>query len=88
MSDDFAEFIAEYRNNIERHLTEQIARHLNVDQTVDPKRVVEIQIWQEQEKLEQALEKWDEVTPAQVKMFRLLIDQWLPELGQKLKGRH
>lgn len=85
MTDDENNFLIQYQTMVERHVLEQIARHQNVDAIADPRRAVEIQIKQEEEKLERLIEK-DETTPAQAEIFRTLIE-WLPQLERKIKGR-
>lgn len=84
MPDDWSNLLVEYRKAIEDRLAVQIARHASVSAGFDPRRVVDIQIQQERERLERALEGSD--SQAQVDVYRALLD-WLPELSQKLKGR-
>jgi hypothetical protein len=59
MASDDDNFMASYRAGIESRVREQLVRHLNVDPTIDRRRVVEIQIGQEREKLERLIEEED-----------------------------
>lgn len=52
--------IAFFRSDIERRVRDQVRRHLNIDPNIDPRRVVEIQIQQEQEKLERLLAEMED----------------------------
>ena len=84
MPDDDANVLAVYRKAIEGRLAEQIARHSGVSSSVDPKRVVDIQIGQERERLENAMREAD--SQIQIDVYRALLE-WLSELAQKLKSR-
>jgi hypothetical protein len=65
---------------------EQIERHQRVDPNCNIRRVVEMQMQQEREKLEQLIEKSEEESPAQAEaLFALLA--WLPQLENELKSR-
>ncbi|MGH6890643.1 MAG: hypothetical protein ACREEP_00130, partial [Dongiaceae bacterium] len=66
---------------IEQNVREQIARHHRIDPTIDPKRVVEIQIRQERELLERMADQLEENNRADAAtIMRDLADEWLAEL--------
>jgi hypothetical protein len=88
MSDDSEDFLAKHRSGIERKLREQIARHQRVDPTVERKRVVEIVIRQERERLERLRDRSEEAGQDDVADLNdVLIDDWLPDLERQLKTR-
>ena len=84
MPSDDANVLAVYRKAIEGRLAEQMARHANVSSGTDPKRVVDIQIGQERERLERAVREAE--SKIQIDVYRALLE-WLSELAQKLKSR-
>jgi hypothetical protein len=84
MPDDDANVLAVYRKAIEGRLAEQMARHTRVSSGTDPKRVVDIQIAQERERLEKAMREAE--SQIQIDVYRALLE-WLSELAQKLKSR-
>lgn len=84
MPDDDANVLAVYRQAIEGRLAEQMARHIRVSSDTDPKRVVDIQIGQERERLERAIREAE--SQIQIDVYRALLE-WLSELAQKLKSR-
>jgi hypothetical protein len=80
------QFLATVRRNIEARVREQIERHQRVDPNCNIRRVVEIQMQQEREKLERLIENNEEESPAQTEaLFALLA--WLPQLENELKNR-
>ena len=80
------QFLATVRSNIEARVREQIERHQRVDPNCNIRRVVEMQMQQEREKLEQLIERSEEESPAQAEaLFALLA--WLPQLENELKSR-
>ena len=85
MATDGSDFLIEYRAVIERRVREQVERHQGVNPNTDPRRVVEIQMKQERERLERLIAA-DETTPDQVDVFRQLLE-WLPQLERQMTGR-
>jgi hypothetical protein len=80
------QFLATVRGNIEARVREQIARHQRVDPNCNIRRVVEIQMQQEREKLERLIEKSEEESPAQAEVLFALL-AWLPQFENELKNR-
>jgi hypothetical protein len=85
MPDDDANVLAVYRKAIEGRLSEQVARHSRASSNIDPKRVVDIQIGQERERLEKAMREAE--SQIQIDVYRALLE-WLSELAPKLKSRY
>jgi hypothetical protein len=85
MPDDDANVLAVYRKAIEGRLSEQVARHRRASSNIDPKRVVDIQIGQERERLEKAMREAE--SQIQIDVYRALLE-WLSELAPKLKSRY
>jgi hypothetical protein len=80
------QFLVTVRGNIEARVREQIERHQRVDPNCNIRRVVEIQMQQEQEKLERLIEENEEESPDKAEaLFALLA--WLPQLEIELKNR-
>lgn len=82
------DLIALYRAGIERRVKEQLIHHLEVHPNTDRRRIVELQIRHEREKLERLLEKYDDLTGSDAALaaaLRVLMLDWLPELELKLK---
>ena len=85
MADDF---LAQLKVAIEKRVREQLARHLRVDPNADFRKIVDIQIRHERERLEmKALEHEDAGQDRLAELIRMLIADWLPELTQQLKRR-
>jgi hypothetical protein len=80
--------LAQVRTAIEKRVREQLARHLRVDPNADVRKIVDIQIRQERERLEmQALEHEDAGQDRLAELVHMLIADWLPELARQLKRR-
>lgn len=80
--------IAEIQATIERRVREQLARHFRVDPNIEPRKVVDIQIEQERERLDRMAEKFENDGKDNLAEFvRVLADEWLPEFSQELKRR-
>lgn len=84
MTDMGNEFLVQYRASIEQRIREQIERHQRINPNLDPRRVVEIQMKQEQERLEKLIDD-ENTSPPMVELLEQLID-WLPQLEHKFKG--
>ncbi len=76
--------IEQYQAMIEKNVREQIARHHHVDPTIDRKRIVEIQIRQERERLERMADRLDD-KGGNGDIIRELAGDWLSELEHRLK---
>lgn len=88
LHDRLAATIEQYRASIEQRVREQIERHYRVDATIDSRRVVEIQIRQERERLELMADQLDEKgNYGGAEIVRELAGEWLSELEHKLKHR-
>lgn len=85
MPNSDANVLAVYRQTIEDRLTEQMTRHARVNSGTDPKRVVDIQIGQERERLEKAMQEAE--SQIQIDVYRALLE-WLSELAQQLRFRY
>ncbi len=82
--DEFDRFLAAMRGKIEDRIREHLARR--VDSNIDPRRVIDIQIKQERERLERSAEKFDDEGNDKIaELCRSLAEEWLPELSQKLQ---
>ena len=74
---------AELRAGVEARVREQIERHLRVDPRANIARIVEMQMRQEEERLERLIDEADgEEAEALVALMA-----WLPQLEQQLKRR-
>ncbi|HTF15559.1 MAG TPA: hypothetical protein VK643_12915 [Burkholderiales bacterium] len=78
------QILAQIRTAIEQRIDEQLERQRRVSPNIDPRKVVDIQIQQEKEKIEKYLE--EEENPALASAHRAILD-WLPQLAKKLKER-
>lgn len=88
MSEKPDDLIALYQAGIERRVKEQLIRHLEVHPNADHRRIVELQILHEREKLERLIEKYADLTgpdAALAAALRVLMLDWLPELERKLR---
>ena len=75
--------MAELQRAIEARVREQIERHLRVDPRANIARIVELQMQQEQERLEHLIDEADEAQSEA--LFALMA--WLPQFEQQLKRR-
>jgi hypothetical protein len=75
--------LAELRAGIEARVREQIERHLRVDPRANIARIVELQMRQEEERLERLI---DEADDSQSEALLALL-AWLPQCEQQLKRR-
>ena len=75
--------LAELRAEVEARVREQIERHLRVDPRANITRIVEMQMRQEQERLERLIDEADEAQSEA--LFALMA--WLPQFEQQLKRR-
>ena len=83
--DDGSDFLAKYRAMIESRVRKQLERHHTVDPNIDRRRVIELQMRQEQEYLERLIQESEEKAE-DTGLLRALMD-WLPVLERQLKGR-
>jgi hypothetical protein len=83
MPNDDDDFIPTLRSQIEERVRNQIRRHLKIDPNIDPRRIVDLQIAQERERLERAS---DSLGPNAHAAIDALIE-WLPDLANELKRR-
>ena len=84
MADDV---LAQLRATIEGRVREQLARHQRVDPNMDPRRVVDIQIEQERERLEGMRDKFENQGKDDLaEAVRILADEWLRQLSRELQG--
>jgi hypothetical protein len=84
MSDDF---ILEVRAGIEARVRDQLKRHLSINPNGDPRRVVDIQMDQEREKLERLAQRYEEEGNENAADACRSIIEWLSDLAQQLKRR-
>ena len=75
--------LAELRAEVEARVREQIERHLRVDPGADIRRIVEMQMRQEEERLERLIDEADEAQSEAL----LALMAWLPQFEQQLKRR-
>ena len=75
--------LAELRAEVEAGVREQIERHLRVDPGADIRRIVEMQMRQEEERLERLIDEADEAQSEAL----LALMAWLPQFEQQLKRR-
>ena len=75
--------LAELRAEVEARVREQIERHLRVDPRANIARSVEMQMRQEQERLERLIDEADEAQSEAL----LALMAWLPQFEQQLKRR-
>ncbi len=75
--------LAELRAEVEARVREQIERHLRVDPRANIARIVEMQMRQEQERLERLIDEADEAQSEAL----LALMAWLPQFEQQLKRR-
>ena len=74
--------LAKHRQAIEARVREQIERHLRINPSGSVRRIVEMQMEQERERLERLIDEADE--DAEVLMALMA---WLPQLEQQLMRR-
>ncbi len=77
--------LAELRAGIEARVREQIERHLRVDPRANIARIVEMQMRQEEERLERLIDEADDDPDRAEALVALLA--LLPQLEQQLKRR-
>ena len=75
--------LAELRAEVEARVREQTERHLRVDPRANIARIVEMQMRQEQERLERLIDEADEAQSEAL----LALMAWLPQFEQQLKRR-
>jgi hypothetical protein len=83
MPSDGEDIIQTFRSQIEGRVREQLRRHHNVDPNIDPKRIIDIQIAQEKERLEKMYDRLD--TKSHDLIDSLI--EWLPDLANELSRR-
>ena len=76
--------LAERRAEVEARVREQIERHLRVDPGANIARIVEMQMRQEQERLERLIDEADEAQSEAL----LALMAWLPQFERELKRRN
>ena len=85
MSNDDDELLDAMQQAIENRVRGQLARHQRVSATTSWRQVVDIQISQEQEKLEKLADKWDEEERDGADSLRELAADWLPYIAARLR---
>ncbi len=80
------EYLAELRSGIETRVREQIERHLRVDPRANIARIVELQMRQEEERLERLIDEADD-NPEQGEALIALLGL-LPQIAEQLKRRN
>ena len=82
MQNESDSLIAQIRSGIEKRINEQIEKHQKITPDADARKIIDIQMSQEKEKLEKLLD--NEEDPIMADMLQTLID-WLPMLAKQLK---
>ena len=85
VANDLDEILHGYRTAIETRINEQIDRHLRVNPSINPHRLVDIQIAQERERLTRLIE--NEENPANAAILETILEEWLPQFARRLKGK-
>ena len=80
------DYLAELRAGIEARVREQIERHLRVDPRANIARIVEMQMRQEEERLERLIDEADD-DPEQGEALIALLGL-LPQIEEQLKRRN
>ena len=76
------------QREIERRVSEQLARTLAIEPNADPRKIIDIQIKQERERLILAAERFDNQGNDQAaELAEMLAEEWLPYLAKQLKSR-
>ena len=79
------DFFDQLRASIESRIRDQLARHSRIDPNLNPKKIIDIQIRQEKEKLEKMAEDFEDGGQEQLADFcELLAEEWLLELRADL----
>ena len=78
--------LAELRAEVEARVREQIERHLRVDPGANIRRIVEMQMRQEEERLERFIDEADD-NPERAEALIALLGL-LPQLAEQLKRRN
>ena len=78
--------LAELRAEVEARVREQIERHLRVDPGANIRRIVEMQMRQEEERLERLIDEADD-NPERAEALIALLGL-LPQLAEQLKRRN
>ena len=85
--EEFMEATRGYQSEIEQRVRDQLKRHFQIDPTVNPSSVVDIQMAQERENLERALQKFeDDENDTGADAMTLLIE-YLPEFAERIKSQ-
>ena len=82
--------LEEAARGLEGRIRDQIKRSQSVDSNTDPRKVIELQIKFEKDRLQQRLTKLEEAEDADEvgeMSLRYLINEFLPQLERKLKTR-
>ena len=88
MSDDWDDWLSNFRSQIEQRLREQLERHQKINPYSDRRQIIDIQINQERERLELNADKADDEGKHVIaEIIRELSDDYLPELARDLKRR-
>ena len=74
--------LAKHRSAIEARVREQIERHLRINPGGSVRRIVELQMAQERERLERLVDESDEDAEVLIALMA-----WLPQLEQQLIRR-
>jgi hypothetical protein len=77
------DYLAELRAGIEARVREQIERHLRVDARANIARIIDMQMRQEEERLERLI---DEAEGEKAEAL-LAVMAWLPQFERQLKRR-
>lgn len=79
------DFQYQLKTTIESRVRDQLARHWRIDPNLNPKKIIDIQIRQEKERLEKMAEKFaDDGQERLADLCEFLAEEWLPELRAKL----
>jgi hypothetical protein len=85
MTDTVEQFLSSLRTIVEKRVRDQLTRHLQIDPNADPRKIVEIQMNQEREKLQKLIEDNTD-NPQLTDAYQVILDEWLPYLERQLKG--
>jgi hypothetical protein len=87
VADELDDFLDELRSAIEGRVREQLARHQAIDTTMDPRRIVDLQIEQERQKLTKIADKFEqEGNPEAALAVESIAEEWLSYIAKQLKG--
>lgn len=80
---------ASIKENIKKRVYEQLQRH-RVDPNMDPRKIVDIQIKQERERLERMIEQQKNSEDPGVELIDALeaLIKLLPSLAEEIKGQY